>query len=108
MSCENTERNNKEWYIKDFRKAILLKFKSATSPSPDIKTETDKESARLYRKMSDYTGKTVKTIIKEVDEKFGEEWEKETKDKFRKSESLYAYRQKKYREVQTMLNCMDK
>lgn len=58
--------------------------------------------------MSDYTGKTVKTIIKEVDEKFGEEWEKETKDKFRKSESLYAYRQKKYREVQTMLNCMDK
>lgn len=108
MSCEKTEKNNTERYIRDLKKAVLLKFKSATSPSPDIMTEADKESAELYRRMSDYSGKTVKAIIKEVNEKFSEEWINQTEDKFRKSESLYAYRQKKYREVMTMLHCMDK
>ena len=108
MSCENTEKNNEERYISDFRKAMLLKFKSATSPSPDIMTEADKESAELYRQMSDYSGKTIKTIIKEVNEKFSEEWEEQTKNKFGKSESMHTYRQNKYREVQTMLRYMDK
>ena len=108
MSRENTEKNNEERYIRDFRKAKLLKFKSATSPSPDIMTEADKESAELYRKMSDYSGKSVKTIIKEVNEKFSEEWEEQTKNKFGKSESMHTYRQNKYREVQTMLRYMDK
>lgn len=54
MSCENTERNNKEWYIKDFRKAILLKFKSATSPSPDIKTETIQTTYTSHSMTSPY------------------------------------------------------
>lgn len=107
MSCEKTEKNNKERYARDLKKAILLKFKAVTSPSPDIMVEAEKETMKLYQNMSDYSGKTVKTIIKEVDEKFSEEWGKETENEFKK-ESMHMYRQRKYREVKTMLYYMAK
>lgn len=109
MSCENVAKNNKEeQYIKDFKKVILLKFKAAVSPSPDIMTETDRKLAKLYQEMSDYSGKAAKTIIKEAEKKFSEEWQRETESLFKKSKSLYEYRKNKYREIQMMLRYMDK
>lgn len=108
MSCENIGKKNEERYIVDLKRAMLLKFEAATAPSPDIMTETDRKLSKLYQDMSDYSGKAAKTIIKEVREKFSEEWQRETESLFNQSKSLYEYRQNKYREVQILLKCMDK
>ncbi len=108
MSCENKERNNEERYKKDFKKAILLKFKHSTAPNSETWAESDRELSELQSRMSAYSGKPSKTIAQEVNQSFLEEWERETKDMFRRKESLYRYRQKKNMEVQMLLQYMDK
>lgn len=108
MSCENIAKNSEERYIKDLKKAVLLKIMAAASPSPDIMTEADRKLSKLYQEMSDYSGKAAKTIIRETEEKFSEEWQRETEGLLKKSKSLYEYRQNKYREVKLLLKYMDK
>lgn len=103
MSCEHYTEDHRKRYREDFRRAILLKFKSATSQHPDIMTEADRESSALYQHMSDYSGKTVKTIKKEVNERFSKEWDERVENTLKQPTD----RQKKCREIQRIIQSVD-